>query len=70
MNLISPSSILIKSKKLVSLISVNSFLARVVSIFNLSAPGAAKFEKPLALSYNESSCLAVINCSFILRPTR
>ena len=38
-------------------------------IFNLSAPGAAKFENPLALSYRESSFLAVINCSSMFKPT-
>ena len=49
--------------------SVNSFLASCVLILSLSAPGAAKFENPLALSYNESSSFAVTNCSSMLRPT-
>ena len=55
--------------KFVSLKSVKLFFANVVVIFNLSAPGAAKLENPLALSYSESSSFAVISCSWILRPT-
>ena len=67
--MISPSSILKSSMKFVSLKSVKLFFPNVVVIFNLSAPGAAKFENPLALSYRESSFLAVINCSSMFKPT-
>ena len=42
---------------------------KVAVIFNLSAPGAAKFENPLALSYNESSSLDETISSRIVRPT-
>ena len=66
---ISPSSTRKSSIKLVSLKSVKLFLASVVVIFNLSAPGAAKLENPLALSYKESSSFAVTNCSSIFNPT-
>ena len=49
--------------------SVSPFLVRVVDIFNLSAPGAAKLEKPLALSLSDESASALTNCSCIKRPT-
>ena len=65
-----PSLNLINSTKFVSFVSVTSFFEREVFICNLSAPGAAKFENPLALSYNPSSSFAVINCSSIVKPTR
>ena len=39
-------------------------------ILSLSAPGAAKFENPLALSYNDSSSFADTNSSLIKSPTR
>jgi len=42
----------------VSLVSVNNFLVKVKFICNLSAPGAEKFENPLALSYKELSSFA------------
>ena len=42
---------------------------RVNPILNLSAPGAAKFENPLALSYNEISSFALIIDSSIFKPT-
>ena len=52
-----------------SLKSVKDFFESSVLIFNLSAPGAAKLEKPLALSYSWGSSLAVIICSSIVNPT-
>ena len=42
---------------------------KVAVIFNLSAPGAAKFENPLALSYSDLSSLADTISSKIVRPT-
>ena len=49
---------------------MRDFLIRVVVSLNLSAPGAAKFENPLALSYRSLSVdEAVINSSFTKRPT-
>ena len=48
---------------------LSDFLDSVAEIFNLSAPGAAKFEKPLALSYSDLSSLADITSSSIVRPT-
>ena len=50
--------------------SVRPFLVRVVLILSLSAPGAAKFENPLALSYNDSSSFAETNSSLMKSPTR
>ena len=64
-----PSSTLRTSIKSVSLKSVKDFLTRVNSILNLSAPGAAKFVNPFALSYKESSSLAFIIFSLTLNPT-
>ena len=45
-------------------------MIRVVDSLNLSAPGAAKFENPLALSYRSlSDAEAVTNSSFTNKPT-
>ena len=45
-------------------------MIRVVDSLNLSAPGAAKFENPLALSYRSLSVAeAVTSSSFTNRPT-
>ena len=48
---------------------MSSFFDNVAEIFSLSAPGAAKFEKPLALSYRDLSSLADIISSSIVSPT-
>ena len=69
MNCLLPSLTLKSSTKSVSSTSVKSFLVSVKVIFNLSAPGAAKLENPLALSYNDASFLALIISSFIFNPT-
>ena len=45
------------------------FLVNDVDIFNLSAPGAAKFENPLALSFNDESESADTNSSCTNKPT-
>ena len=42
---------------------------KIADIFNLSAPGAAKFENPLALSYSDLSSLADTISSKIVSPT-
>ena len=57
------------SMKSVSFLSDINFLVNINSIFNLSAPGAAKLVKPLALSYKLSSSFALIINSFICKPT-
>ena len=50
--------------------SLRDFLISVVDSLNLSAPGAAKFEKPLALSYRSLfSEEAVTNSSLTNKPT-
>ena len=64
-----PFTTLKSSMKFSSLKSVNDFLDKLKDIFNLSAPGAAKFEKPWALSYKEESWLAFIISSLIFNPT-
>ena len=55
--------------KSVSSKSVIGFLARTNSIFNLSAPGAAKLENPFALSYKEVSSFAATSVSTTCKPT-
>ena len=65
-----PFSILSNSIKSSSFRSSKLFLIRVVVIFSLSAPGAAKFENPLALSNKSGfSVDATVISSFIKRPT-
>ena len=49
---------------------MRDFLESVRLILSLSAPGAAKFEKPLALSYKESSSFAEMTSSSIVKPIR
>ena len=50
--------------------SVKDFLWGVKEIFNLSAPGAASFEKPRALSYKSELVEdATAFSSFIKKPT-
>ena len=58
------------STKFSSLSSSTSFFAKTADILSLSAPGAAKLENPLALSYKEGSAPAVIISSCTLNPTR
>ena len=41
----------------------------MTDILNLSAPGAAKFVNPFALSYNESSSLELMTSSETSNPT-
>ena len=67
--LIFPSSTLNISTKSVSVVSDNTFFVRVNDIFNLSAPGAAKFVNPFALSYKDESSFALTNVSDTLNPT-
>ena len=50
--------------------SVSSFLVNVSVIFNLSAPGAAKFVNPFALSKSDESSFEPINDSETWSPTR
>ena len=45
------------------------FLASFTDILNLSAPGAAKFVNPFALSYNEESSFEFIISSDTSKPT-
>ena len=65
-----PPSILAISTKFWSLKSFKSFFAKLIDICNLSAPGAAKFVYPDALSFNDGSSSAVINFSSMLNPIR
>ena len=65
-----PFSTLKSSIKSLSSISVNDFLWRVTESFNLSAPGAASFENPKALSYkSEFVDDAIVFSSFNKKPT-
>ena len=48
---------------------MSAFFDNVAEILSLSAPGAAKFENPLALSYNDLSSLADTISSKIVSPT-
>ena len=64
-----PSSTLRSSIKSVSLKSVKDFLIKVKPILNLSAPGAAKFVNPFALSYKELSSLTLTIVSLTFNPT-
>ena len=57
------------STKSVSLVSVINFLVKVKLIWNLSAPGAAKFVNPLALSNKESSSFDPMINSSTFKPT-
>ena len=50
--------------------SSSAFFANLTLILNLSAPGAAKFVNPFALSYNEESSFAFTISSTISKPTR
>jgi len=52
------------STKLESDVSSNNFFTNGNSILNLSAPGAAKFVNPFALSYKDSSSFASTIDSF------
>ena len=65
-----PFSTLNNSTKSPSLVSVSSFLCKDIDNLSLSAPGAASFENPLALSYrSELTEDGPIVSSFIKKPT-
>ena len=64
-----PLSNLSNSIKLASLRSSISFLINVGFTWNLSAPGAAKFENPAALSNNVESSNAETIFSSMNNPT-
>ena len=45
-------------------------MSRLIVILNLSAPGAAKFVNPAALSFKDGSSSAVTKSSWTLNPIR
>ena len=64
-----PFSTLAISKKLLSSVAVNVFLANANAILNLWAPGAFTFDVPVALSFKLVSSFEVVNDSVTLKPT-
>ena len=56
--------------KLVSFLSVIGFLAKLIDILRRSAPGAAKFVNPDALSFKDGSSSALTKSSWTSSPIR